>query len=396
MAKYTDPNEPKKPLFKGKYIGYTEARLPYNEVAINKRARERGIKIGKDPEKPLMRSVGQGFGLLPSGEIEGFGDTGDYTMTTKQMDDVIDSWLAPKNKLPDYQPGYRGFVPTPEGYRSPDPISRKLEEEGREVTLGTWYPGETEPALYDEIYKTEEIFTTGLKSDSLKQMLPYNEIPQQDPRWQSAFAITEAQKQSKLIKFAADQDKLMSQINDIQGDSTLTNKMMRDAQAILINKFKAKWIGKTVMPPTPAEIEKATVTPRERMETLAKRIIETRKAYDKAPAGSPEETAFYNEMYIARKELARAQGQDYLDVPTYRKGRNIKGVNNLIGSPEKIAQKARDIISKYKARGLDIPWQLQSYDIGRPAKPSEYPDAVWSDKYGMWTVVRNGRLKGVK
>ena len=29
-------------------------------------------------------------------------------------------------------------------------------------------------------------------------------------------------------------------------------------------------------------------------------------------------------------------------------------------------------------------------------QPSEYPDSVWSEEHGMWTVERNGRLKGVK
>lgn len=32
----------------------------------------------------------------------------------------------------------------------------------------------------------------------------------------------------------------------------------------------------------------------------------------------------------------------------------------------------------------------------RPPKPKEYPDATWSEEHQMWTVVRNGRLMGVK
>lgn len=32
----------------------------------------------------------------------------------------------------------------------------------------------------------------------------------------------------------------------------------------------------------------------------------------------------------------------------------------------------------------------------RPPKPTGYPDAVWNEEHGMWTVVRNGRLKGIK
>ena len=33
---------------------------------------------------------------------------------------------------------------------------------------------------------------------------------------------------------------------------------------------------------------------------------------------------------------------------------------------------------------------------GLPPKPAEYPDAVWNPTYKMWTVIRDGRLKGIK
>jgi len=32
----------------------------------------------------------------------------------------------------------------------------------------------------------------------------------------------------------------------------------------------------------------------------------------------------------------------------------------------------------------------------RKSPPAEYPDAVWSEEHGMWTVVVDGRLKGIK
>ena len=32
----------------------------------------------------------------------------------------------------------------------------------------------------------------------------------------------------------------------------------------------------------------------------------------------------------------------------------------------------------------------------RPVKPAEYPDAEWSEEHKMWTVIRDGRLKGIK
>ena len=32
----------------------------------------------------------------------------------------------------------------------------------------------------------------------------------------------------------------------------------------------------------------------------------------------------------------------------------------------------------------------------KSSKPAKYPDAVWNEEHGMWTVIRNGRLKGIK
>jgi hypothetical protein len=32
----------------------------------------------------------------------------------------------------------------------------------------------------------------------------------------------------------------------------------------------------------------------------------------------------------------------------------------------------------------------------RPPKPKDYPDAEWSEEYQMWTVIRDGRLKGIE
>jgi len=32
----------------------------------------------------------------------------------------------------------------------------------------------------------------------------------------------------------------------------------------------------------------------------------------------------------------------------------------------------------------------------KPPKPKEYPNAIWNEEYKMWTIVQNGRLKGIK
>lgn len=32
----------------------------------------------------------------------------------------------------------------------------------------------------------------------------------------------------------------------------------------------------------------------------------------------------------------------------------------------------------------------------RPPKPKEYPNAQWNEEHGMWTIVKNGRLMGIK
>ena len=52
-------------------------------------------------------------------------------------------------------------------------------------------------------------------------------------------------------------------------------------------------------------------------------------------------------------------------------------------------QRIKEVMDKMKAVG-------QSKTNKNASKPTDYPDAEWSEEHGMWTVIRDGRLKGVK
>lgn len=54
---------------------------------------------------------------------------------------------------------------------------------------------------------------------------------------------------------------------------------------------------------------------------------------------------------------------------------------------------ARDIPPRKEIRPRK---KVVSKEKERPPKPKEYPDAKWSEEHQMWTIVKNGRLMGVK
>ena len=78
-----------------------------------------------------------------------------------------------------------------------------------------------------DIFGIESIITTGFESGLTKQMMPYNVLPQTDPRYMAAFTTFNAQKMSKLAMYAEDQNKLLTQKDAIATDQNLTPKQAR-------------------------------------------------------------------------------------------------------------------------------------------------------------------------
>lgn len=65
--------------------------------------------------------------------------------------------------------------------------------------------------------------------------------------------------------------------------------------------------------------------------------------------------------------------------------------DNPKASKKEMYVKAQELKSTYMAaaKGQKLP-------TSTVPKPKEYPDAVWNNQYNMWTVIRDGRLMGVK
>ena len=61
---------------------------------------------------------------------------------------------------------------------------------------------------------------------------------------------------------------------------------------------------------------------------------------------------------------------------------------------EKRSRLGMDWLAKDEPARMGVRKKVESKEI--PPKPKEYPDAKWSEEHQMWTIVKNGRLMGVK
>lgn len=107
-------------------------------------------------------------------------------------------------------------------------------------------------------------------------------------------------------------------------------------------------------------------------------------AAGKIPAGSLEQPIIDAAIDPMRSQLMQELGLEEIEEPSTEK---TWGLPSLFkpGYRERGTQK---VIRKRK--------RVESKAKERPPKPKEYPDAVWNAEHGMWTIVKNGRLMGVK
>jgi len=100
-------------------------------------------------------------------------------------------------------------------------------------------------------------------------------------------------------------------------------------------------------------------------------------AAGKIPAGSLEQPIIDAAIGPMRGQLMEAL--DLEEVPGEKRSR--LGIDWLAKDIPPTIRKRKRVESKVKER---------------PPKPKEYPDAKWSKEHQMWTIVKNGRLMGVK
>lgn len=104
-------------------------------------------------------------------------------------------------------------------------------------------------------------------------------------------------------------------------------------------------------------------------------------AAGKIPTDALEQPIIDAAIGPLRQELMQGLDLEEVEVPGEKRSR--LGMDFLARDipPRKEIRKRKRVESKVKER---------------PPKPKEYPDAKWSKEHQMWTIVKNGRLMGVK
>jgi hypothetical protein len=141
---------------------------------------------------------------------------------------------------------------------------------------------------------------------------------------------------------------------------------------------------------------------RERRQFLASELQSLRKLANDPLTSTPDvrERAAVLETQIAElfaneeRDLAQWRGQKAAPKPPGKA--SISRARSA--SEANILSMARKMAGEDSTKvGGDAPlveWDEAAQTATQP--PAEYPDAVWDEARGMWTVVRNGRLMGVK
>lgn len=347
MAKYTDFT---RPLHKGKYTGYVEGAA-FNEAAINKRARERGIDVGEDPAKPLMRSAGQGVGLLPSGELETFGDTGKYDMSAEEIDALLDRAIASKTKAGRYSGKGLAYSVGPE---PPSAAGERLRAQGRAVDID--FP-DVPIGMDIEDYQLEESYkfaSTIALNEYLDAAKPLGMLPPDSPQYIVANASVEAAYQQKMAKINSDYQRLQQQFEILDRLNTLNPEETRLGKAQQLSKTKSFQFKAPKLPKVP--------TPMDMAKESAKLAVAINKMKGTTDETTPQYRVLGDRLNSLQAQMAETTGQVYVKIE--RKVRWGSAVNKGIEGwmlPEKAA-------NEYKIRNMDVPVALKSYDIGKTDK----------------------------
>jgi hypothetical protein len=81
---------------------------------------------------------------------------------------------------------------------------------------------------------------------------------------------------------------------------------------------------------------------------------------------------------------------------------NKKAMETFGPNYEQLVPQARDLINQrypetQTETGVKEPTQPEQKQVTpNLPRPKEYPNAVWNSKYGMWTVMKNGKLIGLQ
>lgn len=316
------------------------------------------VKMLEDPNAPIgdFIKTSEGTYITPQWTSNISGERRKYFSDPSQLES--------RTQRKVFEDKGRRYTDVPvEEYQS-SPAGQRLEEQGRAFTASVWEDITPEDPSFDMLDQQYDYAMTAATNKMLEKHQIVDGLPPGSPQFQILSSQIAMEYQQRASEVGLERDLIQKKFKDLSENPNFSLEHKALGYREILNKSKVFRIGTT----TPQQLEKTVVTPQEKTTALSERIAKLTKAHESAPEGSPEETAFYRERHQLRKELAQSQGKDYLDVPTHYKGKNIKGVSALIDSPAAVKKKAQKLIEKYKERGLSLPWQLQSYDIGSASR----------------------------
>jgi len=153
--------------------------------------------------------------------------------------------------------------------------------------------------------------------------------------------------------------------------------VMAGDKALLIDPYTGETIKEIPMPPDSG---------RKVLEELAK----TTKAAEGIPQETLEQPIIDAITEPLRQKAIGTAGFEEYEIPAEKRSR--LGIDWL----------ARDKPARTGVRKKGVQPQVAGPAEGpvesktRPPQPKEYPDAEWSEEHQMWTIIKNGRIMGVK
>ena len=177
---------------------------------------------------------------------------------------------------------------------------------------------------------------------------------------------------------------------DLSSKENETNRLIAQAVGEMLGKIakgkqKQQVQGKIVMAgdkallidPTTGETIKEIPMPPDSGRKVLEELAKVTKAAEGIPQETLEQPIIDAITEPLRQDAMRTTGFEEYEMPAEKRSR--LGIDWL----------ARD-----KPARTGVRKKVESKT--RPPKPKEYPDAEWSEEHQMWTIIKNGRIMGVK
>lgn len=248
-----------------------------------------------------------------------------------------------------------------------------LQEQGRAFDLPAAMtrqptpPGQADDRL-DEEYNTAQMV---INNEYLEKSNALSALPPESRQYMVMMGRLEAVNIQQLTKLDAEYNTSKKKFQELNYDNTIDPSQTEFAKNTYMNRspiFKFKSPTEDELPPEPpSDIE------------LATQAVKAGRYLKDAPRDSPVALAIEQQGDEASYELTRRRrdkGEDvfYVNIPAAkRKGKNSKVSGEFT---------AEEAAKKYTERGMEVPQEIQSYDIGKPT-PESLRKANTKESYDM-------------